>query len=73
MHGPGGPKRVSTPVWYTTRSSESRGHVPDCSELGLGVQEISIAADTGADVMATFGPVILYMPLNTYKTWDIPA
>ena len=28
------------------------GMSPDCSKLGLGVREISIAAGTGADVMA---------------------
>ena len=28
------------------------GMWPDCSKLGLGVLEISIAAGTGADVMA---------------------
>ena len=34
---------------------------PDCSELGLGVWEISIAAGTGADVMAALagGAVML--------------
>ena len=28
------------------------GMSPDCHKLGLGVQEINIAAGTGADVMA---------------------
>ena len=57
----------------------------DCSKLGLGVLEISIAAGTGADVMASCagaaGPapyvlhcypkLYLYMSVKTYIIWHI--
>ena len=55
------------------------GMSPDCRKLGLGVRDISIAAGTGTDVMARGAgaagspELYLYMSLNTYKTWDIPA
>ena len=72
----GGPWRVAVHVSMS----------PDCRKLGLGVREISIAAGTGADVMASgaraAGPALdvrscyfelyLYMSVNTYKAWDIP-
>ena len=50
MHGLPTAGRVSTPIW---RAAEIHvGISPDCCKLGLGVREISIAAGTGADVMA---------------------
>ena len=36
----------------TTPSHHDVGMLPDCRALGLGVREISVAAGTGADVMA---------------------
>ena len=58
------------------------GMSSDCRKLGLGVREISIAAGTGADVMAccagaagpapdlrpSYPELYLHMPVNTYKT-----
>ena len=64
------------------------GMSSDCRKLGLGVREISIAAGTGADVMAggAAGPaadvwhqppgspvLYLYMSVKTYILWDIPT
>ena len=61
------------------------GMTPDCRALGLGVREISVAAGTGADVMAGgagaagAAPDVLHQPSgytdlycsNYCITWDI--
>ena len=61
---PGGPGRVSTPVWHAAPSS--LGMSPDCRKLGLGVQEISIAAGTWADVMAGGAVILRYHSIPVY-------
>ncbi len=55
MHGPRTAGRVSPPllVWLAAgRTMIHVGMLQQCRVLGLGVKEISIAAGTGADVMA---------------------
>ena len=42
------------------------GMSPDCSKLGLGVLEISIAAGTGADVMAGGAVILSYHSIPVY-------
>ena len=44
------------------------GMSPDCSKLGLGLLEISIAAGTGADVMAGGAVILSYhtIRVNVY-------
>ena len=60
------------------------GMSPDCSKLGLGAREISIAAGTMTDVMAGgagegptcppgYPELYLYMSVKTYIIWDIPT
>ena len=39
---------------------------PDCRKLGLGVQEISISAGTGADVMASGAVILSYHSKHVY-------
>ena len=86
---PGGPGRVSTPVWYALRPAATQvGKSPDCHKLGLGVLEISIAAGTGTDMMAGgagapapgvlrqppgYPELYLDMSVKTYIIWDIPT
>ena len=83
---PGGPGASFTEHLYGTLHAAAIhvGTSPDCRKLGLSVWEISIAAGTDADVMASaparqadlwkgYPELYLYMPVNTYKTWDIPA
>ena len=42
------------------------GMSPDCSKLALGVLEISIAAGTGADVIASGAVILSYHSLPAY-------
>ena len=51
------------------------GMSPDCRKLGLGVREISIAAGTGADVMAGDPVILSYhsIPVYVYINYDIPT
>ena len=42
------------------------GMSPDCRKLGLGVQEISISAGTGADVMASGAVILSYHSKHVY-------
>ena len=52
MHGLRTAGRVSPPLRLAAGRNYSVGMSPDCRALGLGVLEISVAAGTGADVMA---------------------
>ena len=38
-------------LWQLDPAATHVGKSPDCRKLGLGVQEISIAAGTGTDMM----------------------
>ena len=65
------PDVLHQPLCSTRRAAATHlGMSPQCRALGLGVREISIAAGTGADVMA--GGAGAAGPAPSLLGWDIP-
>ena len=65
---PSGPCPRGEPEFQHLRSPAAIhvGMSPDCRKLGLGLLEISIAAGTGADVMAGGAVILSYHTIPVY-------